>query len=96
MNDVYVTENISAHTLSDLSNSQDVLKDNEVGNGTERNTMTENEKLSLIPSPSGSETVPIASGESDIENLDNKEIQSKSGDGDSKEVREFSILITCC
>ncbi|XP_040827933.1 sodium channel protein type 7 subunit alpha [Ochotona curzoniae] len=95
VNDVYVTENISDHTLSDLSNSQDVLKDNEVGNGTERNTMTENEKLSLIPSPSGSETVPIASGESDIENLDNKEIQSKSGDGDSKEKLKQSSSSEC-
>lgn len=93
VNGVYVKENISDHTLSELSNSQDFLKDKEKSSGTEKNTMTENESQSLIPSPSVSETVPIASGESDIENLDNKEVQSKSGDGSSKEVRCLTILI---
>ncbi|XP_012511279.1 PREDICTED: sodium channel protein type 7 subunit alpha [Propithecus coquereli] len=87
VNDVYVKEDISDHTLSDLSNTQDFLKDKEKSSGTEKNTMTENENQSLIPSPSVSETVPIASGESDIENLDNKETQSKSGDEGSKEKR---------
>lgn len=96
INDVYVKENISDPTLSDLSNTQDFFKDKEKSSGTEKNTMTENESQSLIPSPSVSETVPIASGESDIENLDNKEIQSKSGDGSSKEVKCFNILITYC
>ncbi|GAB5575708.1 sodium channel protein type 7 subunit alpha isoform X2 [Prionailurus iriomotensis] len=90
VNNVYVRENISDPTLSDLSNTQDFFKDKEKSCGTEKNTMTENESQSLIPSPSVSETVPIASGESDIENLDNKEIQSKSGDGSSKEVKQSS------
>lgn len=96
VNDIYVKENISDHTLSELSNTQDFLKDKEKSSGTEKNTLTENESQSLIPSPTVSETVPIASGESDIENLDNKEIQSKSGDGSSKEVRCFNILIAYC
>ncbi|XP_055966312.1 sodium channel protein type 7 subunit alpha isoform X2 [Sorex fumeus] len=85
VNEVYVKENISDHTLSELSNTQSFLKDKEKGSDAEKNTMTENESQSLIPSPSISESVPIASGESDIENLDNKEVQSKSGDGSSKE-----------
>ena len=96
ISDVYVKENISDHTLSELSNTQDFLKDKEKSSGTEKNTMTENESQSLIPSPSVSETVPIASEESDIENPDNKEIQSKSGDGSSKEVSCFNIMVLYC
>lgn len=96
ISDIYVKENISDHTLSELSNTQDFLKDKEKSSGTEKNTMTENESQSLIPSPSVSETVPIASEESDIENLDNKKIQSKSGDESSKEVSCFNIMIACC
>ncbi|XP_012932381.1 sodium channel protein type 7 subunit alpha [Heterocephalus glaber] len=84
VNDTYVKENISDHTLSELSNTQDLPQDKEKISDTEKNTMTENESQSLMPSPSVSETVPIASGESDIENLDNKEIQSKSESGESK------------
>ncbi|XP_043432883.1 sodium channel protein type 7 subunit alpha isoform X1 [Prionailurus bengalensis] len=95
VNNVYVRENISDPTLSDLSNTQDFFKDKEKSCGTEKNTMTENESQSLIPSPSVSETVPIASGESDIENLDNKEIQSKSGDGSSKEKVKQSSSSEC-
>lgn len=96
ISDVYVKENISGHTLSELSNTQDFLKDKEKSSGTEKNTMTENESRSLIPSPSVSETVPIASEESDIENPDNKEIQNKSGDGSSKEVSCFDIMVAYC
>lgn len=96
VNDVHVKENISDQTLSELSNTQDRFSDKEKSHGTEKNTMTENESRSLIPSPTVSESVPIASGESDIENLDNKEIQSKSGDGSSKEVRCFHILVAYC
>ncbi|XP_006065185.4 sodium channel protein type 7 subunit alpha isoform X1 [Bubalus bubalis] len=95
ISDVYVKENISDHTLSELSNTQDFLKDKEKSSGTEKNTMTENESQSLIPSPSVSETVPIASEESDIENPDNKEIQSKSGDGSSKEKVKQSSSSEC-
>uniref|UniRef100_G1QTL3 Sodium channel protein type 7 subunit alpha n=1 Tax=Nomascus leucogenys TaxID=61853 RepID=G1QTL3_NOMLE len=94
VNEVYVKEDISDYTLSELSNTQDFLKDKEKSSGTEKNT-TENESQSLIPSPSVSETVPIASGESDIENLDNKEIQSKSGDGGSKEKIKPSSSSEC-
>lgn len=93
VDNVNVKENISDHTLSELSNTEDALKDKGKSSGTEKTTVTENESQSLIPSPSASETVPIASGESDIENLDNKEIQSKSGYGSSKEVRYFNIWI---
>lgn len=96
VSDVYVKENISDHTFSELSNTQDFLKDKEKSSGTEKNTMTENENQSLIPSPSVSETVPIASEESDIENPDNKEIQSKSGDGSSKEVSCCNITVSYC
>ncbi|XP_008059475.1 sodium channel protein type 7 subunit alpha, partial [Carlito syrichta] len=95
VNGVYVKEDISDHTLSDLSNTHDFLKDKDKSSGTEKNTMTENESQSLIHSPSVSETVPIASGESDIENLDNKEIQSKSGDGSSKEKIKQSSSSEC-
>nr|KAF6451090.1 sodium voltage-gated channel alpha subunit 7 [Molossus molossus] len=95
VNDPPVTENISDHNLSEVSTTQDFLKDKEKSSGTEKNTMTENETQSLIPSPSVSETVPIASGESDIENLDNKEIQSKSGYGSSKEKVKPSSSSEC-
>ncbi|XP_057361442.1 sodium channel protein type 7 subunit alpha isoform X2 [Manis pentadactyla] len=95
VNDVHVKENISDHTLSELSNIQDCFSDKEKSRGTEKNTMTENESRSLIPSPSVSESVPIASGESDIENLDNKEIQSKSRDGSSKEKVKQSSSSEC-
>ncbi|XP_059251471.1 sodium channel protein type 7 subunit alpha [Mustela nigripes] len=95
VNAVYAKENISDHTLSELSNTQEFLKDKEKSSSTEKNTMTENESQSLIPSPSASETVPIASGESDIENLDNKEVQSKSGDGNSKEKVKQSSSSEC-
>nr|XP_019582910.1 PREDICTED: sodium channel protein type 7 subunit alpha isoform X2 [Rhinolophus sinicus] len=95
VNDTYVKENISDHTLSELSNTQDFLKDKEKSSSTVKTTMAENERQSLIPSPSVSETVPMASGESDIENLDNKEIQSKSGDGSSKEKVKPSSSSEC-
>ncbi|KAM5279896.1 sodium channel protein type 7 subunit alpha [Ctenodactylus gundi] len=95
VNDTYVKENISDHTLSELSNTQEFPKDPEKSSSTEKNTITENEKQSLIPSPSVSESVPIASGESDIENLDNKEIQSKSGDGDSSKKMKISSSSEC-
>ncbi|KAB1279293.1 Sodium channel protein type 7 subunit alpha [Camelus dromedarius] len=95
ISDIYIKENISDHTLSELSNTQDFLKDKEKSNGTKKNTVTENESQSLIPSPSVSETVPIASEESDIENPDNKEIQSKSGDGSSKEKVKQSSSSEC-
>ncbi|EPQ02262.1 Sodium channel protein type 7 subunit alpha [Myotis brandtii] len=95
VNDTHVKENISGHTLSELSNTEDVLKDKGKSSGTEKTTVTENESESLIPSPSASETVPIASGESDIENLDNKEIQSKSGYGSSKEKVKPSSSSEC-
>ncbi|XP_059560204.1 sodium channel protein type 7 subunit alpha isoform X1 [Myotis daubentonii] len=95
VNDTHVKENISGHTLSELSNTEDVLKDKGKSSGTEKTTVTENESQSLIPSPSASETVPIASGESDIENLDNKEIRSKSGYGSSKEKVKPSSSSEC-
>ncbi|XP_045714738.1 sodium channel protein type 7 subunit alpha isoform X2 [Phyllostomus hastatus] len=94
-NDIYVKENISDHTLSDLSTTQDFLKDKERSSGAEKNTMTENANQSLISSPTVSETVPIASGESDVENLDNKEIQNKSGYGSSKEKVKPSSSSEC-
>ncbi|XP_023372130.1 sodium channel protein type 7 subunit alpha [Otolemur garnettii] len=83
------------HALSELSNTQDFLTDKEKHSGTEKTTVTENESQSPLPSPSVSETVPIASGESDIENVDNKEIQSKSGDGGSKEKIKPSSSSEC-
>ncbi|KAK2497782.1 hypothetical protein MC885_005582 [Smutsia gigantea] len=95
VNDVHVKENISDHTLSELSNTQDCFNDKEKSRGTEKNTKTENESGSLVPSPSVSESVPIASGESDTENLDNKEIQSKSGDGSIKEKVKQSSSSEC-
>ncbi|XP_069877713.1 sodium channel protein type 7 subunit alpha [Dipodomys merriami] len=93
--DTYFKENISDHTLSELSYTQDFLKDKDKSNGTEKTPLTENESQSLRPSFSTSETVPIASGESDIENLDNKEIRSMSGNRDSKEKIKQSSSSEC-
>lgn len=56
----------------------------------------ENESQLFIFSFIVLEIVLIVLGEFDIENLDNKEIQSKLGDGSSKEVRCFNILIVYC
>nr|XP_003405861.2 sodium channel protein type 7 subunit alpha [Loxodonta africana] len=95
VNDMHVKETLSDNTLFELSDTQDFFKEKEKSSGMEKHTMTENESQSLIPSPSVSETVPIASGESDIENLDNKEIQSKSGDGSSKEKLKQSSSSEC-
>lgn len=95
ISDTYVKENVSDHTLSDLSNTQVFLKDKEKSGGTEKTQMTETESQSLIPSPSVSDTVPIASGESDIENLENKELRSKSADGNSKEKIKQSSSSEC-
>ncbi|CAH6788552.1 Scn7a [Phodopus roborovskii] len=93
--DISVKENISGHTLSELSDTQSFLRYKEKSSCTEKTPMTESESQSLIISPSVSETVPIASGESDIENPDNKEIRSKSGNGDSKEKVKQSSSSEC-
>ncbi|KAM6178332.1 sodium channel protein type 7 subunit alpha [Rhynchocyon petersi] len=95
LSEMYVKETISDNTLSELNNTQDFPKDKEKSSCTEKNTMNDNESQSLIPSPSISETVPIASGESDIENLDHKEIRSKSGNGSSKEKIKQSSSSEC-
>ncbi|XP_051022082.1 sodium channel protein type 7 subunit alpha [Acomys russatus] len=93
--DPSVKENVSGHTLSELSDTPTFLKYNEKSSGTEKTPMTESESQSLNVSPSVSGTVPIASGESDIENLDNKETQCKSRNGDSKEKMKQSSSSEC-
>ncbi|XP_021513138.1 sodium channel protein type 7 subunit alpha [Meriones unguiculatus] len=93
--DASIKENISVPTLSEVSDTQTFLKYKEKSSGTEKTPVTESESQSLIASPSASETVPIASGESDIENLDNKETRSKSGNGDSKEKMKQSSSSEC-
>lgn len=93
--DPSVKDNISGHTLSELSNTQTLLRYKEQSSSTEKTPVTESESQSLIASPSASETVPIASGESDIENLDNKETRSKSGNGTSKEKIKQSSSSEC-
>ncbi|XP_048201255.1 sodium channel protein type 7 subunit alpha [Perognathus longimembris pacificus] len=95
VSDTYIKENISDHTLSELSYTQDFLKDKDKSSGTEKTPLTEYESQSLRPSLSASETVPIASGESDIENLDNKDIRSMSGNKDSKEKIKPSSSSEC-
>lgn len=86
-------KDISGHTLSELSDTQTFLRYKEKNSSTEKTPVTESESQSLIASPSVSETVPIASGESDMENPDNKETRSKSGNGDSKEVSGSFLFI---
>ncbi|CAO2597213.1 Sodium channel protein type 7 subunit alpha [Lemmus lemmus] len=86
---------ISGHTLSELSDTQTFLRYKEKNSSTEKTPVTESESQSLIASPSASETVPVASGESDIENLDNKETRSKSEIGDSKEKMKQSSSSEC-
>ncbi|XP_034352035.1 sodium channel protein type 7 subunit alpha isoform X1 [Arvicanthis niloticus] len=93
--DPSVKENISEHTLSELSNTQTFLRYKDQSSGTEKTPVTESESQSLIASPSVSETMPIASGESDIENLDNRETRSKSGNGGSKEKMKQSSSSEC-
>ncbi|XP_007644469.1 sodium channel protein type 7 subunit alpha isoform X1 [Cricetulus griseus] len=93
--DTSVKDNISGHTLSELSGTQTFLRYKEKSSGTEKTPVTESESQSLIASPSASETVPIASGESDIENLDNKDTRSKSGNGNSKEKVKQSSSSEC-
>ncbi|KAM4859114.1 LOW QUALITY PROTEIN: sodium channel protein type 7 subunit alpha [Thomomys bottae] len=95
MSDTYTKENISDHTLSELSYTQDFLKDKDKSSSAEKIPLTENKSQSLRPSLSASETVPIASGESEIENLDNKEIRSMSGNRDSKEKIKQSSSSEC-
>ncbi|XP_057611172.1 sodium channel protein type 7 subunit alpha [Chionomys nivalis] len=88
-------KDISGHTLSELSDTQTFLRYKEKNSSSEKTPVTESESQSLIASPSVSETVPIASGESDMENLDNKETRSKSGNGDSKEKMKQSSSSEC-
>ncbi|XP_075385741.1 sodium channel protein type 7 subunit alpha isoform X1 [Tenrec ecaudatus] len=95
VHDVYVQETTSDNTLSALSNTQEFPRDKEKSSGSELNTLTEKESQSLIPSPTLSETVPIASGESDLENPDNKDLRSKSGDRSSKEKIKPSSSSEC-
>ncbi|XP_004703967.2 sodium channel protein type 7 subunit alpha [Echinops telfairi] len=95
VHDLYVQETISDNTLSALSNTQEFPRDKEKSSGSEQNTLTEKESQSLIPSPTLSETVPIASGESDLENLDNKDLRSRSADGSSKEKIKPSSSSEC-
>ncbi|XP_036039534.1 sodium channel protein type 7 subunit alpha [Onychomys torridus] len=95
IHDTSVKDNVSGHTLSELSDSHTFLRYKEKSSGTENTPATESESQSLIASPTVSETVPIASGESDIENLDNKETRSKSGIGDSKEKMKQSSSSEC-
>ncbi|GAB1286387.1 Sodium channel protein [Apodemus speciosus] len=93
--DPSVKENISGHTLSELSNTQTLLRYKDQSSGTEKTPVTESESQSPIASPSVSETVPIASGESDMENLGNKETRSKSGNGGSREKMKQSSSSEC-
>ncbi|KAL6090253.1 hypothetical protein STEG23_001317 [Scotinomys teguina] len=90
-----VKENVSGHTLSELSDTQTFLRYKEKSSDTEKTPVTESESRSLMASPTVSETVPIASGESDVENLDNKETRSKSWTGDSKEKMKQSSSSEC-
>ncbi|XP_052038578.1 sodium channel protein type 7 subunit alpha [Apodemus sylvaticus] len=93
--DLSVKENISGHTLSELSNTQTFLGYKDQSSGTEKTPITESESQSLTASPSASETVPIASGESDVENVCNKETRSKSGNGGSREKMKQSSSSEC-
>lgn len=88
---------ISNRTLAEMSKDRIFHKENDKGSGfgssMDRNLTEESDYQSFIHNPSLTVTVPIAPGESDLENMNTEELSSDSDSDYSKEVR---LLYTCC
>ncbi|XP_033612296.1 sodium channel protein type 9 subunit alpha isoform X2 [Fukomys damarensis] len=80
---------ISNRTLAEMSKDSNFHKENEkssgCGSSMGRNLMEESDYHSFIHNPSLTVTVPIAPGESDLENMNTEELSSDSDSDYSKE-----------
>lgn len=82
---------ISNRTLAEMSKDHIFHKEKDkmsgYGSSIDRSFMDENDYQSFIHNPSLTVTVPIAPGESDLENMNTEELSSDSDSEYSKEVR---------
>uniref|UniRef100_A0A8C5LLB6 Sodium channel protein n=1 Tax=Jaculus jaculus TaxID=51337 RepID=A0A8C5LLB6_JACJA len=82
---------ISNRTLAEMSRDQNFYKERDkpsaFGSNIDKTLMEENDYQSFIHNPSLTVTVPIAPGESDLENMNTEELSSDSDSDYSKEVR---------
>lgn len=86
-------ENTSNRTIAEMSKDHNFYKSKDkvsgFGSSTEKYLMEESDYQSFIHNPSLTVTVPIAPGESDLENMNTEELSSDSESEYSKEVRFF-------
>ncbi|XP_021094211.1 sodium channel protein type 9 subunit alpha isoform X1 [Heterocephalus glaber] len=90
---------ISNHTLAEMSKDSHFHKENEKSSGFEssvdRNLVEESDYQSFIHNPSLTVIVPIAPGESDLENMNTEELSSDSDSDYSKERLNRSSSSEC-
>ncbi|XP_005393346.1 PREDICTED: sodium channel protein type 9 subunit alpha [Chinchilla lanigera] len=90
---------ISSRTLAEMSKDHIFQKENEkssiFGSSMDRNLMEESDYQSFIHNPSLTVTVPIAPGESDLENMNTEELSSDSDSDYSKERLHRSSSSEC-
>lgn len=89
---------ISNRTLAEMSRDHNFHKEKDqlsgFGSSIDKSFVDDNDYQSFIHNPSLTVTVPIAPGESDLENMNTEELSSDSDSDYSKEVR--SPYIYCC
>ncbi|KAM6174896.1 sodium channel protein type 9 subunit alpha isoform 4-T4 [Erethizon dorsatum] len=90
---------ISSRTLAEMSKDHIFHKENEkssgFGSSVDRNLIEESDYQSFIHNPSLTVTVPIAPGESDLENMNTEELSSDSDSDYSKERLNRSSSSEC-
>lgn len=84
---------ISNRTLAEMNKDHNYHKEKEkisgFGSSVDKYLVEESDRQSFIHNPSLTVTVPIAPGESDLENMNTEELSSDSDSEYSKEVRLF-------
>ncbi|GAB1286386.1 Sodium channel protein type 9 subunit alpha [Apodemus speciosus] len=90
---------ISNRTLAEMSKDHNFLKEKDkisgYGSSLDKSFTDENDYQSFIHNPSLTVTVPIAPGESDLENMNTEELSSDSDSDYSKERRNRSSSSEC-
>uniref|UniRef100_A0A8C5LHJ1 Sodium channel protein n=1 Tax=Jaculus jaculus TaxID=51337 RepID=A0A8C5LHJ1_JACJA len=90
---------ISNRTLAEMSRDQNFYKERDkpsaFGSNIDKTLMEENDYQSFIHNPSLTVTVPIAPGESDLENMNTEELSSDSDSDYSKERMTRSSSSEC-
>lgn len=91
---------ISNYTLAEMSKGHNFLKEKDkisgFGSCVDKYLMEDSDGQSFIHNPSLTVTVPIAPGESDLENMNTEELSSDSDSEYSKVVRMLHILCVSC